>query len=241
MLMSGLKLVLSDCEAGQEEAFNKWYDQDHIPEMVMQPELIGAKRYVATAACKGFRFPAPTVDKYKNGTATYACLWTMGGDIAAGTKHMRERMAAAGERGSFPGLKRVQVEDFKLVRTFVKPGTKLEPNAVPFLVHKGILLGIWEMIDPSPAAEEKCARWYEDFHIPDLLVAPGFNGALFLKSIDAPAGKARYLDLWFTEGDPVTAAKGMTTHAGWVGKPERQLQGSGQLRDLQFVSPYEAM
>ncbi len=240
MKLNGIKLVLTDCEAGKEEAFNNWYNNDHIPEMVMQPELLSAKRYIATAACKGFRYPAPTLDKFKNGTATYACLWYMGGDLEAGHKHMGEAMAKAGDRGHFNGLKALQVENFKLLSTFVKPGTRLEPDGVPYLPHKGILFGIWEMLDP--AAEEKCMRWYEDFHIPDLLIAPGFSGGMLLKSTSTlPGAKARYLNLWLTDNDPSEAAKGMMTLAGWVGHPERYLPDVNKMRDLQFVSPYLAL
>jgi hypothetical protein len=40
-----LWLVLSDATEGREAAFNQWYNEKHLPELLEMPEITAARRY----------------------------------------------------------------------------------------------------------------------------------------------------------------------------------------------------
>jgi hypothetical protein len=42
-----LLLAFADVPKGREEAFNHWYDEDHIPKICSCPGFLGARRFVA--------------------------------------------------------------------------------------------------------------------------------------------------------------------------------------------------
>ena len=43
-------IVFSNPVAGQEDAFNHWYDERHIPDVLAIPGFVGAQRYRANPA-----------------------------------------------------------------------------------------------------------------------------------------------------------------------------------------------
>ena len=45
---TGLLAALTDCPAGREAEFNKWYDGDHVPAITSTPFFWGAARYECT-------------------------------------------------------------------------------------------------------------------------------------------------------------------------------------------------
>ncbi|MCG6121619.1 MAG: hypothetical protein MEP57_02745 [Microvirga sp.] len=45
--MPQLHIVMVDVEAGDEEAFNRWYDEIHLPDILACPGWLSAKRYAS--------------------------------------------------------------------------------------------------------------------------------------------------------------------------------------------------
>lgn len=43
----GLLLVMMEVDPAHEEEFNRWYEQEHIPERVACPGVLSARRFVA--------------------------------------------------------------------------------------------------------------------------------------------------------------------------------------------------
>lgn len=37
-------IVLTNCEPGKDEEFNRWYDEVHIPDLLDTPGIVGARR-----------------------------------------------------------------------------------------------------------------------------------------------------------------------------------------------------
>lgn len=55
----GLLLVLSEPKMGAEDAFNRWYDEVHLDEVVALPGFVSAVRYqLASAQLPGRTLPA---------------------------------------------------------------------------------------------------------------------------------------------------------------------------------------
>jgi Tfp pilus assembly protein PilP len=46
--MSSVLIVMTNCEAGKEEEFNKWYQEVHLKEVCQLPGFVGARRYELT-------------------------------------------------------------------------------------------------------------------------------------------------------------------------------------------------
>lgn len=44
-------LALTNCVAGQDEEFNRWYDERHLPDVLAVPGIISAQRF---KLCTGF-------------------------------------------------------------------------------------------------------------------------------------------------------------------------------------------
>ena len=38
-------LVFTDCQPGQDTAFNDWYDHEHVPELLRWPGIVAAERF----------------------------------------------------------------------------------------------------------------------------------------------------------------------------------------------------
>lgn len=46
----GLLLVLSNPVSGKDDAFNDWYDNTHVPEVLQVPGVVAAQRYTLAPA-----------------------------------------------------------------------------------------------------------------------------------------------------------------------------------------------
>ncbi len=58
--MAGVVLftVKATIAAEQEEAFNRWYDEEHVPQLLRYPGLVSARRYRAILGEERFRYLA---------------------------------------------------------------------------------------------------------------------------------------------------------------------------------------
>jgi hypothetical protein len=58
---SNLLVVFSNAVAGTDDAFNVWYDQQHLPQVLAVPGVVAAQRYdvAELRAPEGEQLPAP--------------------------------------------------------------------------------------------------------------------------------------------------------------------------------------
>jgi hypothetical protein len=51
--MRGILLVISDAVAGEDQAFNEWYDNVHLDDVLSVPGIVAARRFVAVPSVHG--------------------------------------------------------------------------------------------------------------------------------------------------------------------------------------------
>jgi len=176
MRVDGVMLVFADVPKGGEEEFNRWYDLDHVPEVLASPCMISAHRYHAEDAIMQYRS-----DKLPNapsiGQSRYCAMYLLNGDLAK----VIPQMTALGNRlkplgRSMPQGKAVHVSVQRLVSTYVAPRIKVAPEAVPFLAHQGLQVAMGRVPDPADIPE--ATEWWHSSHYPDMLAVPGWAAAL---------------------------------------------------------------
>ena len=61
--MRGILLVLSDATPGDDDAYNAWYDQVHLADVLSIPGLVAARRFAAVPSVHG-ELPAREVPRH---------------------------------------------------------------------------------------------------------------------------------------------------------------------------------
>ena len=74
MKVSGIGVGFIDVPQEHTQAYNTWYDHDHIPENLALPEITGARRYVATPDYKAVRRPVE-MEELADGAGTYCTIY----------------------------------------------------------------------------------------------------------------------------------------------------------------------
>jgi len=82
-----IQIVFSNPAEGEDDAFNEWYDNVHIPELLAVPGMLSAQRYDLHDAemyhTEGGRLPEQR----------YCLIYEMEGDVDAIMAEIRERVA----------------------------------------------------------------------------------------------------------------------------------------------------
>jgi hypothetical protein len=145
-------LSLTNSAAGEEAAFNSWYDQHHLPEMLhLLPEFVSGQRYVAEP------------ERQRAGTQLnwrYLCLY-----------QVRTPNPAA----VFPTLselRRTSVQLPPVIRNdshgwlFEAVGDK-QTRSKP--AAQGARHLFFALTNAVKGEEENFARWYDEVHLPEVL------------------------------------------------------------------------
>lgn len=198
MKVEGMMLVFADVPGGREKEleFNRWYDLDHVPEVLTAPCMISGRRYHATDDLMQYR-----ADKLPNapsiGQARYAAVYLVNGDL----ERVLAQMTAVGDRlrplgRSMPHGKAVHVSVHRLMKTFVAPRIPVAPEAVPFLPHLGLQVAMGHVPDPKDIAE--ASAWWDDCHYPDMLGVPGWAAAMKFEPV-GKEGQGRFTHLFYLD------------------------------------------
>jgi hypothetical protein len=106
-------LVYTDVDAEQEDAFNRWYDEVHVPDVLGVTGITAARRYKLSG-------PAP---RGQEPVSRYLALYELAdGDTRAAMKRLNEevaRLTAAGRM--FDGMR------LGSAATYVAIGDRVEP------------------------------------------------------------------------------------------------------------------
>jgi hypothetical protein len=234
MRVTGIAVGFIDVPEEHTQAYNRWYDLDHVPENLALPEITGARRYVATPELVAAR-PPSLQPELSDGAGKYFTTYLLGTeDLAQATESwhaLGDRLRRAGRffrhgRAPYAGV-------YRLERAVARPGVPVAPEAVPHLGHRGAFVALSRVADPARRAEAD--RWYEEVHFPDLLDVPGVLAALRLSRFEMP-DEGRFMSLYLLDGDPATVA------AEWAAR-RRDLVARGRMpspdssRSL-FFAPY---
>lgn len=90
-------LVYTDVDANQEEAFNRWYDDIHVHDVIAVEGFLAGRRYKLSG-------PAP---QSQQPVSRYLALYELADtDTGGAMKRLRDEVVRLQERGRmFPGLK----------------------------------------------------------------------------------------------------------------------------------------
>jgi hypothetical protein len=200
MNTQGIVIGLIDVPQEYTEAYNRWYDFDHLPEFATLPGMLLGRRYVALPEYKALR-PLSPLPELADGRGTYCTTYLIGDDdFDAVRKRWRERADdLMKQRRMFRHGKLADVGFYRLDYTRVRDDIPASAEAAPHLRDTGIMIVMTEVADP--ARRGKVDQWFLETHAPDLLEVHGVIAAMRFSRVDMPAG--RYVNLYMLEGDPL--------------------------------------
>lgn len=89
--MPAIFITGNQCAPKQEEKFNKWYNEIHIPMLLKSRHLLGVTRYKLSSAVKGDLPNYLTVYEFKDSEALEA--WFSGTEVSESRKEREETWA----------------------------------------------------------------------------------------------------------------------------------------------------
>ena len=146
-----------------EQAYNDWYTNVHVPDVLDVPGYVSAVRYRA--------FPSwqPVPQRY----LTIYDLEVR--DIAhvqqISDEHMRRIGAGEMRRSPDGAMDRATMRAMYYLERSPRQTSTTQPATTP----KGVFLAF--AAPASPATEAELNRWYDEQHVPDILTLPGFTAA----------------------------------------------------------------
>jgi hypothetical protein len=197
MKASGIIVAALDSEPSAIEAWNSWYDLDHLPPNVALPGIMSGRRYVCTPPLHALRSPGndPWLAERASSFLTVYTLCGPVNETFAAMVSLREELDAAG---------RMFAEELKVVRG--GDGLTLErmsgaahlhndADELPLLGHAGLLL--------VRARDRRYSAEDHESLAAALLSFPGCLAALSYRS-DVVAGTGLHLVL--LNGDVIESA-----------------------------------
>ena len=181
-------LVYMNPPATDVEAWNAWYDDEHVPARLRVPGVLGGQRYTAVRD-DGPRYVTAydlqSLDVLKS--PEYARL-------GQERSELEKSMLAA-----------TPMVDRRILRTLHDAAPLDEP--VPLLLNVGL--------EPPADAADDLQAWYRDEHIPMLLDVPGWRRIRLFEQVDGKG--TRFLALHELESEAVfeTPAYRKATSTPW--------------------------
>ncbi|WP_267381421.1 MULTISPECIES: hypothetical protein [unclassified Sphingomonas] len=181
-------LVFSDPAQGQEAEYNRFYDQEHGPDVAAIPGFVSAQRYImADRQLRAVPLKKPR----------YLVIYTVVTDDPVALRAEIERRLRSGETRQSKTLTNVQMFTYRQFRAPQK-GVGADKGAagagVP-AVYEQVVFG-----DATPGNDAAFNTWYDDVHEPSMLSNHGFveaDRAVLSEVQLAPAsGRSRYLSLF---------------------------------------------
>ena len=143
MQATGMICAVLDCDADSIEAFNRWYDLEHVPPNVSLAGVMSGRRYAAPPELHALRITDPS-SPLTGGRGSFVTVYTLcqpPAEVVASMAELRDVLYATG-RMTFPAEKKV-VRDggaFELVSAVSSPDLALPAIDVPFVGHNGVLM-----------------------------------------------------------------------------------------------------
>ncbi len=141
MQAKGIIFTAIDTDADNIEAWNRWYDVEHLPPNIALPEIAHGRRYVAPPALHEVRLPAEPARGFADGQGVHVTIYLTVTDptvaIASMTEE-REVLLAAGRMDN-AGNRAVRTGDaMDLLWAAARPELRLAEADVPFLAHRSL-------------------------------------------------------------------------------------------------------
>jgi hypothetical protein len=201
MEVRGVLLAFPNVTPEYTEAYNRWYDLDHLAEHISKPDVLTARRYVAPPDLRSVE--GVLAGEATGGYQPYATIYFLGGDdfngeaALAGWKTKDRHLIKSGRfwrEGRVPSSGR-----WRVAETFKRSSVLVSDEAVPYLAHRGIIAAVGQ--PPTPEHRDAAIRWWIDTHLPDLLALPGVLAAIRAEPVD-DNNAGRLLHVLLLEDDP---------------------------------------
>jgi hypothetical protein len=192
MDVSGILFASVDCDADAIEAWNRWYDLEHLPPNIALPGITIGRRYVATPQLHEVRLPEHPLDGFADGRGVHVTIYTLSGDPATVMADMtayRDKLEDAG-RMFAPEKKVVRAGAvMDLTWGVADPVLKADPCDVPHISHTAVRVVLRR--GGGADAHDRVA--------PAAVGVDGVHAVLGHSSLGDPTLAA---DLYLLEGDP---------------------------------------
>ncbi|MBI2859616.1 MAG: hypothetical protein HYX90_11100 [Chloroflexi bacterium] len=123
-----------------------------------------------------------------------------------------------------------------IVSANVRPGLKIPVGKVPKSPHKGILVTLREIMDPSQ--NDEWAHWDETVHIPDVLSCRGVMAVFKFMPIQ-PQEHHTYLKVMYLDNDPIETMNMIKQEAAQWKANGRYLEHGEEARKTRILSLYK--
>jgi hypothetical protein len=196
MIPTGVIFAVLDCDADAVEAFNRWYDLEHVPPNVWLAGVMLGQRYVAPPELHAVRVAAAgsPFDQQRGTFLTIYTLCVPPAEAMATMTTVRDKLYAEG-RMRFPAEKKT-VRDgdaMSLVGAMSSDDLGLPAEEVPFLGHTGLVV-------VQRRGDEAVSQWYRTEWAKRVVAVEGVHGVMTLRSLRRAEDET---DLVFIEGDAV--------------------------------------
>lgn len=147
---TGLLMVWADVPADKEEDFNRWYNEEHIPELLALPGILNAARYEA----------------FKSGPKHLAC-YELESPAVVMTDAFRNRPRSDwANRASAPAIATTRISN---VYEMIHPAA-LTPEIAQSDMAPALQIG---RMDVGPENEAEWNNWYSTVYVPNYEKVPG--------------------------------------------------------------------
>ncbi len=154
-------LVFNEPQPGQDVEYNRWYDEEHLPDVVAVPGFVSGQRFRRSPA--QLRPNVPPSPQY------LVAFTIVTDDLEAVYAEVRRR-ARSGETKMSPTVKRGSGMNLTyLVTETVGVAQPAGGQATPFCYQ--VVLA-----DAQPGQEAVLDEWYRAHHAPEIASFPGFTG-----------------------------------------------------------------
>jgi hypothetical protein len=217
--VSGIIFASVDCDADAIEAWNRWYDLEHLPPNIALPGIMSGRRYVAPPVLHEVREPADRLEGFADGRGVHVTVYTLHGDpaqVLADMTSTRDVLEDAG-RMFAPEKKIVRAGDALTWSWGVAdPVLKAAPADVPHVQHTAIRVVMRRGGDTAARDEVATAAVGVD----------GVHAVLGHRSIN---DAALDLDVYLLEGDPAAVTRAVRAAAPYGDDTEILLDAPFQL------------
>lgn len=162
-------MVFSNPVAGQETEYNRWYDNQHAPDVVAVPGFRTAQRFVLSENPLLARSPPVVMPRY-------LVLFTISTDDLPAVMAESRRRAQTGLTKVSPTLDRTTADVYVYrnlgPRIAGAGGEPAEARPGPAQVYDHIVFTV-----PLEGREEAFDQWYDQHHAPEMASIPGMVSA----------------------------------------------------------------
>lgn len=204
---TGIIFAGLDCDADAIEAWNRWYDLEHVPPNVSMPGVMLGHRYVAPPRLHDLR-RVRNESGFAGKRGSFVTIYTLCAppeSVFASMTTLRDKLYAE-NRMNFPPDKKVVREGdvFTLLGATSSAYIALPRADIPFVGHTGIVI-------VQRRGADDVSRWYRDEWARRVVAIDGIHGVMSLSSYNRPGLE---MDIAFVEGDSHVATQMIRSAVG---------------------------